>query len=52
MDISLKSSALLKQVPLLIPTSYLTITGTYMVYGKICPLPRASSSSYCTVYGL
>jgi len=47
----LKNVCLLKQVPLFVPISYLITTGTYLVYGNMCPLPRASSSSYCTVYG-
>jgi len=51
LDISLKTSALLKQVPLFVPICYLTITGTYLLYINMCPLIRASSSSYCTVYG-
>jgi len=34
LDISLKTSALLKQVPLFVPICYLTITCTYLV----CPL--------------
>jgi len=51
MDISLKTSALLKQVPLFVPIYYLTTTGTYMLHGNLCPLTFASSSSYCTVYG-
>ena len=44
----LKTSALLKQVPLFVPIYYLTVTWTYMVYGNVCPLPRSSSSVQCT----
>jgi len=51
LDISLKTSALLKQVPLLVPICYLTITDTYLVYGDMYPLNGVSSSSCCTVYG-
>jgi len=51
LDISLKTSALLKQVPLFVPVCYLTISGTYLVYGNMYPLTGASSSSCCKVYG-
>jgi len=51
MDIALKISALLKQLPLFVPIYYLTTTGTYMVYSNMCLLTGASSSSYCAVYG-
>jgi hypothetical protein len=51
LDISLKTPALLQQVPLFVPIYYLTITCTYLVCGNLCPLTGASSSSYCTVYG-
>jgi len=51
MDISLKTSALLKQGPLFVPIYFLTTTGAYMLHGNMCLLIGASSNSYCTVYG-
>jgi hypothetical protein len=51
MDIALKMSVLLKQVPLFVPIYYLNITCAYMMYGNMCPLTVVSSSRYCTVYG-
>jgi len=50
LDIILKTSALLKQVLLFVPFCYLTITCPYLLYGNMCPLTLASSSSCCTVH--
>jgi len=36
LDISLETSALFKQVPLIVPIYYLTITCPYLVYGNTC----------------
>ena len=49
LDISLETSALLKQVPLFVPIYYLNITVTYIVYGNMCPLTGALSGSYSAV---
>jgi len=51
MDITLKTSALLKKGPMFVPICYLTITCPYLLYGSMCSLRGASWSSYCTVNG-